>query len=41
MMAAVAYLYSSPAETTAKIAYHIASELLVLVQFKAFKRDYR
>ena len=41
MMAAVAYLYSSPAETIAKIAYHVASELLILVQFKAFKRDYR
>lgn len=42
MIAAVAYLYSNPAETIAKIAYHAVSELLILVQFKAlFKRDYR
>ena len=41
MMAAVSYLYTSPAENTAKIAYHVASELLILIQYKAFKRDYR
>ena len=41
MMVAVSYLYTSPAESTAKIAYHVASEVLILVQFKAFKRDYR